>query len=229
MNWWVTNALDSPQGPIVLGSWIFWVIFSIVLHELGHGYAAIRQGDDTPIHTGHMTWNPLVHMGHMSLIAFAILGIAWGAMPVNPSRFRSRYGDAYVAAAGPLVNLLLATVCVVAAAFWPYANGVFADHVFANVTVFLTLGAMLNLALMAFNLVPIPPLDGSKIVADFYPEFNRLWQGERGAIIGLVAFMALWSFGGGVIFGYAMLFAHLAIQALGMGVEGVFGAPPSTP
>lgn len=229
MNWWVTNALNQPEGPIVLGSWVFWVIFSIVLHELGHGYAAIRQGDDTPIYTGHMTWNPLVHMGTMSLIAFAILGIAWGQMPVNPNRFKSRYGDAFVAAAGPFVNLLLAVVCIVASAFWPYANGVFADHVFRNIEIFLRFGAMLNVALMAFNLVPIPPLDGSKIVGDFFPAFNRIWQGERGAIIGLIAFMALWSFGGGIVFGLAMLAAEIAIAGLGLGVEAVLGAPPGMP
>lgn len=54
------------------------VIFSITLHELAHGWAAIWQGDRTPIETGHMTWNPLVHMGWASLLMFAIVGIAWG-------------------------------------------------------------------------------------------------------------------------------------------------------
>ena len=226
MNWWVTETLSWPNGPVVLGSWIFWVIFSIVLHELGHGVAAIRQGDDTPIYTGHMTWNPLVHMGHMSLIAFAILGIAWGAMPVNPSRFKSRYGEAFVAAAGPLVNLMLAAVCVIASAFWPYANGVFADHVFENVATFFLLGAMLNLTLMLFNLVPIPPLDGSRIVGDFFPSFNRIWEGERGAVIGLIAFMGLFYFGGGRIFSVAITATHILIDVVSLGVKAVLGAPP---
>lgn len=224
MNWWVTSALDL--GPIYLGSWIFWVIFSIVLHELGHGYAAIRQGDDTPIYTGHMTWNPVVHMGHMSLIAFAILGIAWGAMPVNPSRFRSRYGDAIVSVAGPVVNLLLALVCLLLISFWPYTKGVFADHVFENVTIFLWHGLFLNMTLMVFNLLPVPPLDGSRIVGDFFPSFNRLWQTEQGAVIGLIAVMALFYFGSGVIFEVAATAAKMMMHAGQAAVVSVFGAPP---
>lgn len=225
MNWWVTNVLSGPNGQVLLGSWVFWVIFSIVLHELGHGIAAIRQGDDTPIYTGHMTWNPLVHMGHMSLIAFAIIGIAWGQMPVNPSRFRSRYGDAIVSAAGPLVNLILAILCLVAATFWPYAKGLLADHVFMNVLLFLRMGLMLNLTLMLFNLMPIPPLDGSRILGDFVPSFNRLWEGERGAVIGLIAFMALFYFGGGVIFDTAINAARALIDAASMGVHRILGSP----
>jgi len=62
VNWWVIQVLDS-FGPAFLASWIVWVIGSITLHELAHGWAAIWQGDRTPVLTGHMTWNPLVHMG----------------------------------------------------------------------------------------------------------------------------------------------------------------------
>ena len=71
MSWWVKDAYEI--SPIFLYSWIFWVIFSIVCHELAHGWAAIRVGDDTPIHTGHMTWNPVVHMGTTSLIMLGLL------------------------------------------------------------------------------------------------------------------------------------------------------------
>jgi hypothetical protein len=87
-----------------------WVIGSIVLHELAHGWAAIRLGDTTPRDLGHMTWNPLVHMGGFSLVVFAVIGIAWGMMPVDPSRLRGRYGDALVALAGPAMNIVLAAV-----------------------------------------------------------------------------------------------------------------------
>jgi Zn-dependent protease len=106
------------ENPVALASWVFWVIASIVLHELGHGIAAIRSGDRTPIDTGHMTWNPLVHMGPISLLCFAILGFCWGAMPVDPSRFRGRYDEAKVAAAGPCMNFGLAITCAVLYAVW---------------------------------------------------------------------------------------------------------------
>ena len=81
--WWV-HKLYYGDGPVMLAAWVFWVIFSITLHELGHGWAAIRQGDETPRETGHMTWNPLVHMGPWSLAMFALIGIAWGLSRPTP-------------------------------------------------------------------------------------------------------------------------------------------------
>ena len=77
--------------PFTYVSWVVTVVVSVVLHELGHGVAALRQGDDTPRTSGHMTLNPLVHMGGLSLFLLFVIGIAWGMMPVNPSRFRSRH------------------------------------------------------------------------------------------------------------------------------------------
>ena len=103
--WWVIEAWE--QSPVLLGSWVFWVFFSITLHELGHGWAAMRVGDQTPRLTGHMTWNPIVHMGPVSLVLFALLGLCWGAMPVDPSRFRGKHADAKVAFAGPMMNFSL--------------------------------------------------------------------------------------------------------------------------
>ena len=72
MHWWVSDYYQ--HDPMLLVSWIFWVVASIALHELAHGYVAIRCGDDTPYHSGHMTWNPLVHMGQTALIMFALFG-----------------------------------------------------------------------------------------------------------------------------------------------------------
>lgn len=188
MDWWVRSAYES-GGVVFLGSWVFWVILSIVLHELAHGWAALRCGDPTPVESGHMTWNPIVHMGQWSLIMFALVGIAWGQMPVNPHRFNGRYDDAKVAAAGPLMNLWLFLVCAVGLALWirfgaPHA----APHVADNLHMFLMLGSGLNLALMLFNLIPVPPLDGSRIIANFSRRYSDLIHSEHGAVGSLVAF-----------------------------------------
>lgn len=113
--WWVHNLIQAGATTLLI-SWVFWVIFSICLHELGHGVAAIWQGDDTPVRLNRMTMNPLVHMGGMSLLAFAIIGIAWGVMPTTPSKYRwGRRGNVPVAAAGPVVNLILALIALTAA------------------------------------------------------------------------------------------------------------------
>jgi Zn-dependent protease len=207
-SWWVAEIWN--QSPVLLVSWVVWVIGSIVLHELAHGWAALWCGDRTPIETGHMTWNPLVHMGQMSLIMFALVGIAWGQMPVDPSRFRGRYDDAKVSLAGPLMNLTLAVTALVlyvvlqgiGGGFW-WSGVRMPDPLYGNLSVFLRLGVLLNTVLMLFNLVPIPPLDGSRIVADIVPAYRDLWQREDMRTAGLVAFMALFYFGSD----YIMLFA----------------------
>jgi Zn-dependent protease len=201
MEWWVAVRWNQPNGHVIVISWVFWVIGSIILHELSHGWAAIRAGDRTPIYSGHMTWNPLVHMGHMSLITFALLGIAWGAMPVNPSAFRGRYDDAKVAGAGPAMNLAIAIVCLLIAAVWRAFGGFgVPDQVYTNVMIFFTLGTALNIGLMLFNLIPIPPLDGSKIVATFVPSYRRLMDHPHAPIVALIVFLLLFQSVGGKIF-----------------------------
>lgn len=184
--WWVEAVLQR-DGPIALVSWIFWVIFSITLHELAHGWAAIAQGDRTPIERGHMTMNPLVHMGPMSLLLFALAGIAWGAMPVNPHRFRSgARGDVLVSGAGPAMNFALSLACIA-------VLGLLLRFGTApqNLAMFLYTGAFLNIALGLLNLLPVPPLDGSRIVAGVIPETRRLYDHPNAPIVGLAVFFLI--------------------------------------
>jgi Zn-dependent protease len=216
--WWFASAWEV--SPVLAVGWVVWVIGSIILHELAHGWAAIRQGDDTPIHTGHMTWNPLVHMGPTSLIVFALIGIAWGMMPVNPSRFRSRYGDAIVAFAGPLMNISLAAVAAVLYVVWVGLGGGYwtpwsaTDPLFSNLQMFLRVGIMLNLLLAIFNLLPVPPLDGSRILASVHPPFRRLWEGEHAAVLGLIVFAGIFFLGGPYIFGVARELTNALLDVL---------------
>lgn len=198
----------------MLVAWVVWVIGSIVLHELAHGWAAIREGDTTPIDTGHMTWNPLVHMGPMSLLMFALVGIAWGAMPVNPSRFRSRYGDAIVSFAGPAMNLTLALISGVAAALWSgYASGI-GEPLFSNFEMFFTLGAVLNVVLAVFNLLPLPPLDGAHILASFSMAYRGLINHPHAPIISLFVLILLFGRLGDVIIGPVGDFTRSAITSV---------------
>ena len=149
------------------------VMVSIVLHELAHGLAALWQGDDTPRRTGHMTFNPLVHMGGMSIAALFIVGIAWGQMPVTPARFRSRYGDALVSVAGPLSNLLIAVVALTALGLWLTRGPEPASPFGRNAQQLLHILGQFNLVLCMFNLFPVPPLDGARIVASFHRGYRQ--------------------------------------------------------
>ncbi|MDX2146423.1 MAG: site-2 protease family protein [Planctomycetota bacterium] len=212
MQWWLADAWNF--NPAVAVSWVFWVVVSIVLHELGHGVAAIRCGDPTPRASGHMTLNPMVHIPPMAWLMFALFGFTWGLMPVQPSNFHGRYDDSKVALAGPSVNLALALLCAPLAAFWIHltqmpatgtqpileVDGPLRD----NVRIFFTVGVMINLFGLVFNLIPIPPLDGSRIAANFSREYENFFNSERGALVGFLAFAGLFFFGGSAVWGVAM-------------------------
>ena len=149
-----------------------------------------------------MTANPYVHMGGLSLIVFAILGFAWGMMPVNPSRFRHRrWGDAIVAGAGPAMNILIAFVCLTSVGIW---QGMAPTPVLEQIEIewqtrvqnFLLLGGWLNLILCLLNLIPVPPLDGSRILASFSWKIRELYRHPQAQLFGLFLFLVI--FMGGI-------------------------------
>jgi Zn-dependent protease len=215
--WWVSDVMNGlANGKVVLTSWIVWVAVSISLHELGHGWMAIRCGDRTPIDSQHMTINPFVHIPPMAWIMFALFGFTWGLMPVNPSRFRGRYDDAKVAIAGPAVNLILWVLCVALDVLWLKVGSRVGGPMELNLHTFLYVGAMINLMGFVFNLIPVPPLDGSRILADFYPPFNRIWQTGAGTFIAIVAAIALFSVGGRIAWGLA---ESGSLWAIGFGCD----------
>ncbi len=150
------------------------VTFSIVLHELAHGWMAIRLGDDTPIIHERMTGNPLVHMGGWSLAVLLIFGIAWGQMPIDSSRLRGRWAEAKVAAAGPAMNLLLAIVALTALGLWWRFGAFGGTQIERNGLQMLWWCGLTNLLLCIFNLMPVPPLDGSHVLANFSRGYANL-------------------------------------------------------
>lgn len=166
--------LAEPDQRFFVISWFLIVIISIVIHELAHGWMAIRLGDNTPSRLGRMTGNPLVHMGGMSLVALVVFGIAWGQMPIDPTRLRGKYGDAKVSFAGPASNILIAIFTLVALGLLSRFDPNPAVQWKENLHEFLFLAGSANLLLAAFNLVPIPPLDGSHILANFHRGYANL-------------------------------------------------------
>jgi Zn-dependent protease len=146
-------------------------ILAITIHEFMHAWSAYQLGDDTAAMMGRITLNPVAHFDPLGFIfmIFLALGIgfiAWGRpVPVNPNRLRyGKLGYALTALAGPASNLVLAGAMVLPMRFSEVELSGFAG-LLASQIVFL------NLLLAAFNLVPIPPLDGSKILAGILPNF----------------------------------------------------------
>ncbi|MGK7910993.1 MAG: site-2 protease family protein [Synechococcus sp.] len=172
------------DNPIWFLQYAIVIVISICLHELGHGFAAIYLGDDTPIRSGHMTWNPVVHMGVPSLIFLMVTGMAWGAMPVTPSRLHSSFGDAIVSAAGPFTNFALAiTSTFVVNLLLLLPRGEFVVGL-AN---FFLLAVYVNITLGLFNLIPVPPLDGFRVFKRFIPKFGSI----EGTPYGFIALYVL--------------------------------------
>ncbi len=179
------------------------LIISICLHELGHGIAAIYQGDDTPIKRGHMTLDPLVHMGPQSLVFLAVAGIAWGAMPVNPKRFKDpKWGNILVSAAGPITNFVLGilAIALIRVSSQTFLSGIISEN-------FLYYIAYINFGLGFFNLCPIPPLDGFNVASEFYTPMKSLERSQ----IGYALFMILFITGAGSVF---FQLAHMLAEFL---------------
>jgi Zn-dependent protease len=153
------------------------LLFSVIVHECAHGYVAEWWGDPTARMLGRLTLNPLPHIDLFgsilvpSLLLLSGSGVLFGwakPVPVTPENFRDRrMGDITVSLAGPASNVLLALVLTGVLAVAAAISG--AEGVPAPVLALCYYGIMLNLVLAVFNLLPIPPLDGSHVVANLLP------------------------------------------------------------
>lgn len=222
MSWWVHDLFQA-QRYTELVSWIFWVIFSITLHELAHGWAAIWQGDNTPRAMGRMTANPLVHMGHLSLLVFLFVGIAWGMMPVDPSRFRwRRRGRIVVSGAGPAMNIALAFTSLTLLVLW-LKVGPSGTPIYENLATFLWTGGWLNILLALFNLLPIPPLDGASILSGLSYRIYQFYQKPQLQMVGMFLLLIVFMSGcGGFLFGVGGIVGAVYVDILGIPL----GNPP---
>ncbi|HEX2054784.1 MAG TPA: site-2 protease family protein [Actinomycetota bacterium] len=153
---------------LVIVSLVF--IIALSLHEYGHALAAHLQGDPTAKLAGRLTVNPKSHLDPVGTFMLVLVGFGWGKpVPFAPNKLRSkRFGAAMVGAAGPLVNVLLALVSAAAfLAFFRRASDL--DGGNQLLARFLLIGVTLNVTLALFNLLPIPPLDGSRILSALLP------------------------------------------------------------
>lgn len=148
------------------------MLIALTVHEVSHGLVALWLGDPTAKNEGRLTLNPLAHLDMFGTLMFMMVGFGWAKpVPVNPSYFRGsiKKGMTLTALAGPTSNLILAILTLL------IAKIVFTLNIQADLGVsrffaeFFQYMLFLNLGLMAFNLLPVAPLDGSKILAMFIP------------------------------------------------------------
>ena len=153
------------------------VIFLVIpVHEFAHAWAATKLGDDTPTYQGRLTLNPLAHIVPVGAICIFFTGFGWGRpVQVNPVRFKKyRSGMALTAAAGPIMNLIVGLIGMV---FYKISEAIYLTNPNEGLywlTLIFSYFTLINVGLAAFNLIPIPPLDGSKILGYFTPaKFDR--------------------------------------------------------
>lgn len=200
------------------------VLIAITFHEYAHALAAYKLGDDTPKYQGRLSLNPLTHLDPIAVIMLLFTHIGWGKpVQVNPNNFTrkisARVGEAIVAAAGPLMNFILALVGTIIF----YALQVFATSFAVGTQAGLIIMTMLqyaiivNIGLGVFNLIPLPPLDGSKVLTLFLPYNAKRWFEEHTNIFYIV-FIVIW------ITPIAGLIISPIIEAIAYGINSLVGA-----
>lgn len=181
-------------NPLYVIPWVVAIVLAIGVHEFFHAWSAHKQGDDTAEREGRLTLNPLAHIDWMGLILLLVIGFGWGKpTPFNPYNLKyKKWGSALVSLAGPASNLLMALAALTLFKLFGFTNlNWFLSTNFLEV--FLLFMIQLNVVLFVFNLIPIPPLDGSKILYTFLgPNRQQLiFMLERQGPILLLFFIVL--------------------------------------
>ncbi len=154
------------SDPFIFFAWAVAFLIGLTIHEFSHALVAYKLGDPTAKYAGRITLNPLAHLDLFGTILLFVVGFGWGKpVPFNPHNLRDqKYGPLLIAIAGPLSNLVIAFVFGLALRFFVAYEMAFGLILLFSVIVFL------NIILAVFNLLPIPPLDGSKILFAILPD-----------------------------------------------------------
>ncbi|HEY6712309.1 MAG TPA: site-2 protease family protein [Rubrobacter sp.] len=162
-------------NPSAAVAFLFGLVIGITVHEAAHATSAYLLGDDTAYRDGRVTLNPVSHLDLLGSMMLLLAGFGWGRpTPVVPSKLRGGvFGPVAVALAGPVSNLLIVAVCAALYLLPPFQDS--GGYLY----ILVVMVAFTNALLFVFNLIPIPPLDGSKVIFPFLPR----------ALDGFVAFM----------------------------------------
>jgi Zn-dependent protease len=205
--------------------WALPVIFAITLHEVAHGWVASKLGDQTAKMLGRLTLNPLKHIDPIGTVLVPLVLLIFGgfvfgwakAVPVDTRNFKNPRGDmAWVAIAGPTANLIMAFLWAILAKV-----GMILQTTSPDVGMFLIYsglaGVSINLILLILNLIPIPPLDGSRVLSAFLPK-TLAWQYNQIAPYGFIILVGLMLMGilSPLIMGPYSMFQQVVFNIVGL-------------
>ena len=184
------------QNPFSIIAIIVGLIIGITFHEFAHAWVAFRCGDPTAKIEGRLTLNPLAHLDPLGTLFLFIAGFGWGKpVPINPRFFKHKYDELKVAFAGIVMNLIIATIVGIPIRI-ALAHGQVIDS--SPLLQFLNLVVEINILLASFNLIPIPPLDGSHLIEYFLSDQAKNTFNSMGLYI-LLALVLLDRIGGSSI------------------------------
>ena len=203
------------------------VLVAISFHEFAHAYAATKLGDDTPMLQNRLNLNPLSHIDPIGFTLLLFAGFGWGKpVAINPRNFNHEYsqtaGEAIVAAAGPIMNFILAIVftllyCVI----FKFATSFVQTSIGDIIVSMIQYAIIVNLGLGIFNLIPLPPLDGSKILINFLSYNAKQWIYDHESIFYII-FLVIWITGlAGDIISPVLNFLYTGLIHIGASIFGL--------
>ncbi len=200
---------------IKLGIRLMIILLFLPVHEYAHGYVAYKLGDRTAKNMGRLTLNPIAHIEPFGLLLSIMTGFGYAkAVPINMLNFRPEHRKrnmALVALAGPISNIILATFFIALFYILAATGNAYEGTFGGNLATVCSLAASCNTTLAAFNLLPVPPLDGSRILSIVLPDrqYYKIMQYERQ--IGLVFIVLVLT---GALSGFIGFFSNLILSGL---------------
>lgn len=220
----VAQYITNPGALVALLVSIPGVLLAITFHEFAHGYTAYKLGDNTAKNEGRLSLNPLDHLDPIGTLMLLLAGFGWGKpVHVNPINYTRKIsmekGEAIVSVAGPLTNIILAFVlALIYNALIKFASIEFLLSTVGHIIQLIVVSAIsINIGLGVFNLIPLPPLDGSKIIMPFLPYNAKQWFRNNEQIFYII-FVAIW------ITGIASMIISPAISGITSGIMTIANA-----
>jgi Zn-dependent protease len=211
----LSNFLSSPIYAVVI---IIGLLIAITVHEFAHAWMANRLGDPTAKNLGRLTLNPFKHLDPLGTLFLFVAGFGWGKpVPYNPSNIKSDADEVKIALSGIAANLLLALILGIPLRIATVLGVTIDTNIWLTIIEFLM---EMNLVLIAFNIIPIPPLDGSKVIFPFISIDARIKYEQYGPIILFLLIIASNVFG----LPFLVRFMEPIIRFLSFVVKGTYTA-----